>query len=197
LRTFLRLIVVGAFSLVALGAKAETPAATDAAVAQTATFNDALLASMKSKVDREKNLGAAIDKAFNLPVMTQFVVGPTWSKLTPTDKTAVQAALRTYMVVRFASEFDAYNNEKFSVDPAPKVRGVDALVKTTIQAPNETPDKVDYRMRKSGDAWKVIDVYYNGVSDLTTQRADLAATAASGGGAALIAKIEAATKKLR
>ncbi len=195
MRIVLKLFLAGVLSLTALTARADP--ATDAAVAQINTFNETLLQSMKSPKGREAGLGAAIDKTFNTPVMTQFVVGPTWAKLTPTEKQSVQGAMRNYMVARFASEFDSYNGEKFGVEQNPKVRGVDALVKTTIQAPKSEAEHVDYRMRKYGEAWKVIDVYYNGVSDLTTQRADFAATAQTSGAAGLLKKIDEATKKLK
>ena len=56
---------------------------------------------------------------------------------------------------------------------------------------------LNYRMRQAGDAWKVIDVYYNGsISQLTTQRSDFASSLASGGAKALIAKLDAQSEKL-
>lgn len=195
MRTFLKIVIAGALSLCALSARAEQ--SVEPAIAQISSFNDSLLQSMKKAQGRETELGAAIDKTFNTPVMTQFVVGPTWAKFTPAEKQSVQAALRNYMVVRFANAFNSYSGEKFAVEPNPKVRGVDALVKTTISAPKSEAERLDYRMRKYGESWKVIDVYYNGVSDLTTQRADFAVTAQSGGAAGLIKKINEATKKLK
>jgi phospholipid transport system substrate-binding protein len=52
-------------------------------------------------------------------------------------------------------------------------------------------------MRDTGSGWRVIDVYYNGgISQVTTQRSDFAATLASGGAKALVAKLEAQTEKL-
>jgi phospholipid transport system substrate-binding protein len=54
-----------------------------------------------------------------------------------------------------------------------------------------------YRLRDTGNGWKVIDVYYNGsISQLTTQRSDFASTLTSGGAKALVAKLEAQTDKL-
>ncbi len=36
-------------------------------------------------------------------------------------------------------------------------------------------------MRQSDDGWKVIDVYFNNISQLTTRRSDFAGPVASGG----------------
>ena len=40
-----------------------------------------------------------------------------------------------------------------------------------------------YRMRELGGSWKIIDVYYGAISQLTTRRSDFAATSLNAGGA--------------
>jgi len=46
-----------------------------------------------------------------------------------------------------------------------------------------------YRMREVDGAWKVIDVYSDGVSELTLRRDDFGAAIAAGGALALIAHL--------
>ena len=84
MRIILKLFIAGFLSLTALTARADP--ATDAAIAQITAFNNTLLQSMKVPQGRETNIADAIDKTFNTPVMTQFVVGPSWAKMTPAEK---------------------------------------------------------------------------------------------------------------
>jgi phospholipid transport system substrate-binding protein len=70
------------------------------------------------------------------------------------------------------------------------------VVTTRIGAPGSTPVVISYRMRQSGGAWKIIDVFYNGsISQLTTRRADFSATLAQGGATALIAHLNTLADK--
>jgi phospholipid transport system substrate-binding protein len=51
-------------------------------------------------------------------------------------------------------------------------------------------------MRQSDGVWKVVDVYYGAISQLTTRRSDFAAPLASGGAKGLIAHLETTSAKL-
>ena len=53
-----------------------------------------------------------------------------------------------------------------------------------------------YRMRESSGSWKIIDVYYGSISQLTTRRSDFAAPIASSGAAGLIAHLNALSDDL-
>jgi phospholipid transport system substrate-binding protein len=75
-------------------------------------------------------------------------------------------------------------------------RGPDKVVQSKIISPGSAPVVISYRMRQSGEAWKIIDVFYNGsISQLTTRRADFSATLAKGGATALIAHLNSLADK--
>ena len=167
------------------------------AVEQIAWFDSALMSALRAPDKRDRLMSEAVDQSFNVSVMTRFVLGDRWEGINSEDRSAIQLALRDYTIARFTHAFGQFAGQTFVVDPVARVRGPDMLVKTVVQLPNEEPDHVDYRMRQYDGAWKVIDVYYDGVSDLTTQKADLAATVATGGATALVAKIREAIRKLR
>jgi phospholipid transport system substrate-binding protein len=175
-------------------ALAQTP---DPAATRIAAFDDVLLAAMHLKTGRGQAIAPAIDSTFNVGAMAEFIVGASWAKFSPSDKQAVTVALTKYTVARFAHDFDAFDGQQFFLDPNVQSRGPDKLVRTKITDPGDTPDLVDYRMRAYNGDWKIIDVYYNGVSELATQRADVASTLATGDVAALVTKIEQAAEKLR
>ena len=51
-------------------------------------------------------------------------------------------------------------------------------------------------MRQTPEGWKIIDVYYGAISQLTTRRSDFAGPVASGGAKGSLAHLDTLTAKL-
>jgi len=164
---------------------------------QIENFDQALLSAMMLPHGRAGALTPAVEQTFNFSVMAQFLVGVPWTDMQASDQASLIAALERYTVARLAFRFDHFANQNFVVDPDVKERGPDRLVKTQFLTPGDVPLHIDYRMREYDGSWKVIDVYSEGVSLLTTQRADVSSTLEAGGPAALVAKLQQAADKLR
>jgi phospholipid transport system substrate-binding protein len=143
---------------------------------------------------RYEALMPVIDRSFDLPAMTRFAVGTSWSTLNPAQQAEVVKAFTHMTVATYAHNFDDYSGEKFETDKV-DTRGPDKLVHTRLVG-SGSPTKLDYRMRDNG-GWKVIDVYYNSaVSSLMGQRSEYASTLSSGGAAALVKKLNAKADEL-
>ena len=168
----------------------------DPVARQIEVFGQALLSAAKLSQGRAAALLPAVEQTFNFPVMAQFIVGVSWAQMSVADHAALIAALKRYTAARIAYEFDHFANQKFVVDPVVQSRGPDRLVKTQFLTPGDAPVHVDYRMREYDGLWKVIDVYSDGVSALTTQRADLSSTLESGGPAAMVTKLQQVADQL-
>ena len=188
--------------LVGLGTGAARAADTDPAVATLDTFHKALIETMKQGAElgvkgRYRKLEPVVKQTFNLPVMTRFAVGTKWSEFTDADHQALIDAFTRLTVASYAHNFDSYGGERFDVNPNGQTRGVDKIVQTKLIRPNDGPVTLNYRMRQVDGAWKVIDIYYGGgVSQLTVRRADLAATAMTGGAKALTKDLSDQADKL-
>jgi phospholipid transport system substrate-binding protein len=134
-------------------------------------------------------LTPVIERTFDLPTMTRFAVGTSWSTLSPAQQAEVVKAFSHMTVATYAHNFDNYSGEKFETDKV-DTRGPDKLVHTRLVGTG-SPTKLDYRMRDDG-GWKVIDVYYNSaVSSLMGQRSEYASTLSTGGAPALVKKLNA------
>jgi len=143
---------------------------------------------------RYEALMPTIERTFDLPAMTRFAVGTSWSTLPADQQAAVVKAFTHMTVATYAHNFDNYSGEKFETLKV-DTRGPDKLVHTQIVG-SGSPTKLDYRMRDNG-SWKVIDVYYNSaVSSLMGQRSEYASTLSSGGAAALVKKLNAKADEL-
>jgi phospholipid transport system substrate-binding protein len=168
--------------------------ASDPAVAQVQGFYDALQASMKSGgtvKSRYDKLKPAVEKTFDLSAMTATAVGPSWASLSDADKKALTDAFSRMTVADYAKNFDAYNGEKFMVEPASIARGSDHFVKSSMKTSKETI-AFNYRTHQVGSDWKITDVYLAGnISQMAQKRSDFASTLASGGPQGLAKKINA------
>ncbi|HWA31794.1 MAG TPA: ABC transporter substrate-binding protein [Rhizomicrobium sp.] len=193
---FERIALAAVLVFVSLGPTlAADSAPSDPAAATIASFYATLIDTMKQGkalglAGREQKLAPAIDAAFDLPLMAQFMVGPQWAGMSQADQSAVVAAFRRYTIADYAHNFDSFDGQRFTVDPNVIVRGPDHIVQTQLVVPKGDPVALNYRMRQVGAKWQIVDVFLNGfVSELATRRSDFAATVASGGGAALAKKL--------
>jgi phospholipid transport system substrate-binding protein len=173
--------------------------AADPSVAQVQGFYDALTAAMKSggtAKSRYDKLKPAVEKAFDLPAMTATAIGPSWAGMPDADKKALIDAFSRMTIANYAKSFDSYSGEKFTVEPAPVVRGSDHFVKSTMKTSSETI-AFNYRTHQVGSDWKITDVYLAGnISQMAQKRSDFAATLASGGASGLAKRINALTDQM-
>jgi phospholipid transport system substrate-binding protein len=175
--------------------------ASDPAALQIEVFDHTLLESMRagaaiSASDRAQMLAPAIERTFDLPAMTAFAVGSAWTTFTPAQQQSTIAAFTRLTISSYAHNFREFAGERFEVDPNVALRGADKIVQSRLLLPHDAPVSLVYRMRESAGAWKIIDVYYGAISQLTTRRADFAAALAAGGANSLIAHLKALSDDL-
>lgn len=173
--------------------------AADPARATIQALDDGLIGIMKARgtqASRAATITPVIDRAFDLPLMTRLAVGPTWASIAPADQQALVAAFRRMTIAQYASNFDSWSGESFTVAPDVETRGTDKLVRTTLNQPKQTPVAIAYRLRQNGANWKIIDVFYrNAISQIATRRADFATVLSKGGAKALITHLNAIAAK--
>jgi phospholipid transport system substrate-binding protein len=156
------------------------PAATaeEPAVQTVETFYATLLDVMKHAdqlkfAGRYEKLKPAIEAAFNLPLMTRLTVGPQWSSIPAAQQEQLTAEFSDYTISTYANRFDGYSGEKFEVDPASVPSSGGVIVKTDLVKSDGDKISLNYLMRESGGAPKIIDVFLSGTaSELATRRSE-------------------------
>jgi len=169
-------------------------AASDPAVIQVKTLNDALLESMRagaaeSTPARYRKLQPVIEQAFALPLVAHLAVGPDWTSFSPDQQKGIIAAFSRFTIANYAHNFNSYDGQKFEIDDNVSTRGVDKIVRTRIVPAHDTPVSLLYRMHEVDGVWKIVDVFSNGVSELAQRRTDFGAALAAGGPPELIAHL--------
>ena len=194
----------GLIAIVALAAMGVAPAhaaQTDPAAARIESFDRALLEVMKQGPElgakgRLRRLEPVVEETFDLPLMTRFAVGPTWSTISESDRQALIRAFARLTAASYAHNFDRYDGERFDVSPQVQTRGPDKIVSVRLTPQGRASVQLTYRMRQADSGWKIVDVYYGAVSQLTTRRSDFAGPLSSGGPKGLVAHLEDASAKL-
>lgn len=183
----------------ALIAAVPAQAQTDPARTAVQGLDDGLIAIMKAKgtvKSRAASIAPVIDRAFDLPLMTRLAVGPAWTTTAPADQQALVAAFRRMTIAQYATNFDDWSGERFVIADKVEARGGDKLVRTTLVAPGKADIAISYRLRQSGGAWKIIDVFYrNSISQVATRRSDFASVLAKSGAKALVAHLDSLAAK--
>lgn len=192
------LALVSVLAAAAPVAAADAP--TDPAAKKIQAFYDVLVDSMKGGAKlgvqgRYNKLKPAVEATFNLPAMTQYAVGPDWTKFSDADHKALIEAFERMTVSNYAKNFDSYNGQKFVVLPTVVDRAPDKVVQTELRPAKGDPVKFNYRMRDAGGGdWKVIDVFLAGfTSQLALRRSEFSDTVTTQGAAGLIKKMNQVT----
>lgn len=176
-------------------------AVSDPAAMQVQTLTTSLLKSMQagraeSMAERYRNLEPVIEQVFALPLVTRLAVGPDWTNLSPEQQRAVIVAFTRFTIANYASNFRDFDGQKFEVDDKVLTRGTDKIVRSRVIPAHDTPVSLLYRMREVSGTWKIIDVYSDGISELTLRRSDFAAALAAGGAPVLIAHLNQSSDRL-
>src|SRR5580692_9545721 len=175
-------------------------AVNDPAASQVQTLAASLLQSMQAgpaqpMTERYRRLEPVIHQVLGLRVMTRLAVGPDWTNFSPEQQDALIAAFSRFTVATYAHNFRDFSGEKFEIDDVVS-RGEDKIVRTRIIPAHDTPVNLLYRMREIDGVWKIIDVYSDGISELTLRRDDFVAAIATGGAPALIAHLHKVSDEL-
>ncbi len=177
--------------------------AAQAAIAPIHALDQALLGIMRlgNAAPFQKRfdmLAPAIDLAFDLPRILRVSVGSGWSGLSAAQQADLLAAFRRYTVASYVDNFDAFDGQRFEEQPTTKVLpGGDQVVLTRIVASSGSSHQLDYVMRKTGEAWKVVDVLADGsISRVAVQRSDFRRLLEQGGAPALMASLQRKTRDL-
>jgi phospholipid transport system substrate-binding protein len=197
-----RLLAITAAALLQGLAVTSAVAADDPAATRIDAFDHTLVAVMKDGPSlgakgRYERLEPVVKETFDLPLMTKFAVGPTfWAGMSEADHQALIRAFTKLTTASYARNFSRFDGERFDLTPTVQTRGPDKIVQTHLTPASGASVALSYRMRSAGGAWKVVDVYFGAISQLTTRRSDFAGPLASGGAKGLLAHLDAASAKL-
>ena len=125
----------------------------------------------------------------NFEVVTRSAVGPQWRTATPEQRSKLQAEFKTLLVRVYAGAISQLRDQTVDVTKTlPVPGGSQVVVQTEVRGKGE-PIKLDYRLDKVAEAWKIIDVNVGGLWLVQNYRSQFAQELTKGGIDGLIATL--------
>ena len=117
----------------------------------------------------------------NFEVITRSAVGPQWRTATPEQRTRLQAEFKTLLVRVYSGALTQLRDNSVEITKTlPVPGGTQLIVQSEVRGKGE-PIKLDYRLDKYGQDWKIIDVNIGGLWLVTNYRSQFAAELGKGG----------------
>jgi phospholipid transport system substrate-binding protein len=168
---------VGSLALAAPAQSAEAFISTLASEALTT------LSAKLAEAELEKRFQTLLQKNFDMPRISRFVLGRYWSSASEQEKQDFQKLFEAYVVRAYSVRFSEYSGETVKVTGSRPQSQDTVIVASQILQPNNAPPvKVDWIVRKNADEFRISDVSVDGVSMVLTQKQEFAAVIERNGG---------------
>jgi len=133
---------------------------------------------------------------FATNTISRKVLGKHARKVSDEQKKRFSEAFRFYMVRFYSKAFATYSNQTFKYLEAPDYQGKKKVtIKTRLVQSGGQPIPIDYRMQRSGDSWKIIDLKIEGISMVISNKKQFGNQISRDGIDTVIAKLEYKNKK--
>lgn len=128
-----------------------------------------------------------LDERSDFDTISKLVLAVHYRTFTDAQKKDFVALLHRYLTTTYGHQIDNYANETVTVTGGrPEARG-DYTVQTKIHRSQGQDLSVEYRLRKVGDDWRLIDVIGEGVSLVSNLRSQFGEILGAGGPEKLLA----------
>ena len=132
---------------------------------------------------------AKVMPSVNFETMTRSAVGPQWRSATPEQRTKLQAEFKTLLVRVYSGALTQIKDQTVEITRTQAVpNSTQVVVQSEVRGKGE-PIKLDYRLDKGTDGWKIIDVNVGGIWLVQNYRSQFATELGKGGIDGLIGKL--------
>lgn len=140
---------------------------------------------------RRAKIAPAVAAGYDVPFMAEKILGRHWAALSEADRARWIDTFGSLTVATYAERMTGYTGQVFEVLSVEPSQRETAVVYTQVVTPKEPPIAINYRMRRDGEGWRIVDVYLNGtVSELALRRSEYAAVLQRDGFEKLVASID-------
>jgi phospholipid transport system substrate-binding protein len=186
-KTLIKLIAPTVLALTSVAnAQAQAPAGAPELVRQISTevIDTAKADKAIQAGDFSRILALVEDKVMPhvaFDVVTRSAVGVQWRTATPEQRSKLQTEFKTLLVRVYAGALSQLKDQTVEVTKTlPVTGGNQVVVQTEVRGKGE-PIKLDYRLDKPAEAWKIIDVNVGGLWLVQNYRSQFAQELTKGG----------------
>lgn len=143
--------------------------------------------------ERQERFRQLLDRGFDLEAISRFVIARPWRSAEEAEREAFIAVFKDYLTQRFLPLFEGYSNGEFSTGGVRVDQDNENLswVRVTFEGPRGQPVQTDWRVRRDGSQFRILDVRAEGASMALTLREEYASVMRQEGGlGGLVARLE-------
>lgn len=124
---------------------------------------------------------AKVMPSVNFEVATRSAVGPQWRSATPEQRAKVQTEFKALLLRLYAGALSQLKDQTVEITRTLPVPGsTQVVVQSEVRGKGE-PVKLDYRLDKKDETWKIIDVNVGGIWLVQNYRSQFAGEISKGG----------------
>ena len=127
-----------------------------------------------SPEERKQRYRDLLSTGLDLETIARLVLGRYWRAATAEQQSEYLSLFPEFMLDVYATRLDAYAGATFEVLKVHLLDERDSLVRTEVRPSDRAPVRVDYLVRASNGAFKILDVMIEGVSMLRAHRSEFA-----------------------
>lgn len=160
-------------------------------------LHDALIEVMKQAdtlgfEGRYERLEPVIRSTFDLDFMAEKALGRYWRDLSEADQKRVRDIFDRFTLSTYANRFSGFSGEHFETREEKAAPRDTVFVRTRlVRTDGEPPVEINYRLHRTPEGWRVIDVLLRGtVSELALRRSEYSSVIQRDGFEALVETLE-------
>jgi phospholipid transport system substrate-binding protein len=164
----------------ALAAPAPTPQALVTNVANQAINT---MRQSASASEREARFTTLLKDDFDVPRIARFVLGKYWASASEQERKEFGTIFEAYLARAYSNRFGEYEGETVSVTGL-RSEGNDSTIVSSeiVHQQGRPPVKLEWRIYKSGDDYRILDVSVAGISMVLTHKQEFASIMEHDGG---------------
>ncbi|PXW90741.1 phospholipid transport system substrate-binding protein [Nitrosomonas sp. Nm84] len=136
---------------------------------------------------RFKFLEPVIEQSHDLELIIKTILGATyWSQLDKDQKNLVIDTFRQLSIATYAGRFNQYEGEQFEVIEQRTLPHEQTLVRSQLTKSDGGTVNFDYVLQQTEGRWRIVNILFDGVSDLAIKRGEYRAIMQRDGFQALI-----------
>ena len=145
--------------------------------------------------ERASRFRELLREGVDVPAIGRFILGPRWRRATEAERSDFLAAFEEIVLQRFLPMFtgksDAYKGTHFQIIDTRPVGNSDdqVLLRTRIERPQGPPAELVWRISKTGQIFKILDISVQGLSMALTLREEYGAAIKRLGGVGGLVKV--------
>ena len=129
---------------------------------------------------------------FDVKSISRFVLGRYWRRATEAQRREFTGLFEDLIVATYSRKFADYSGQTLKVEAIREENEKMAAVASRILRESGEPIRIDWRLLRRDQSWRIVDVVVEGMSMVLSQRSEYAAVIKRDGG-----KIEGLLTKLR